>query len=86
MTVEPLRKFVPVTVSVKAAPPAMAEFGLIEVIVAGLAVTWEAEDAAPPGFCTVMLRVAAEAREAVGMVAVIDVVVPAVTVKAVLPT
>jgi len=48
-------------------------------------VRWEAADATPPGFWTVMLSVAAAASEAVGTVAVIEVAVPAVTVRAVEP-
>jgi hypothetical protein len=50
MTVEPLRKLVPVTVIAKAAPPAMAELGLSEAIVGALTVSLDAADAAPPGF------------------------------------
>jgi hypothetical protein len=85
MTVEPLRKFVPVTVRVKAAPPATAELGLSEEIVAALIARLDAAEAAPPGFFTVIARLPEDASEAVGTVAVIDVAVPAVTTRAVEP-
>lgn len=53
-TTEPLAKLVPLTVSVKPAPPWLAEFGL-RVVMAGAAVTVKltADDAWPPGFATV---------------------------------
>ena len=85
MTVEPLRKFVPVTVMVNAAPPATAELGLSVVIAGALTAILEAAEAAPPGFLTVMPTLPEEAREAVGTVAVIEVAVPAVTARAVEP-
>jgi hypothetical protein len=83
--VEPLRKFVPVTVRVKAAPPATAELGLSEPIVAALITRLDAAEAAPPGFFTVMARLPEVASDALGTVAVMDVAVPAVTTKAVDP-
>jgi hypothetical protein len=58
-TVEELKKSVPLTVSVKAGPPAVAEAGLRLVIVGtGTAtVTWTALEALPTVFATVMLAV-----------------------------
>jgi hypothetical protein len=85
MTVEPLRKLVPVTVIVNAAPPATAELGLIDVIAGALTAMLEADEVAPPGFFTVMPTLPEEASEAVGTVAVIEVAVPAVATKAVEP-
>jgi hypothetical protein len=85
MTVEPLRKFVPVTVMLKAAPPTTAELGLSELIVGALTVKLEADDAAPPGFLTVIASGPEVASDAVGTVAVIEVAVPAVTTRAVEP-
>jgi len=85
ITVEPLTKFVPATVSVNAAPPASAEVGLREVIVGPATVNVDAEDFAPPGLCTVMLSAPVLAIRVGGSVAVIDVEVPAVTASAVAP-
>jgi hypothetical protein len=50
ITVELLRKLVPVTVIVKAALPAGMVFGLNEVIAGPLTVNLDAADVAPPGF------------------------------------
>ena len=85
MTVEPLRKLVPVTVSVKAEEPATAVAEDRVVIVGAPTVRVEAVEIAPPGFLTVMLSEPALASDAVGTVAVIEVAVPAVTVRAVEP-
>jgi hypothetical protein len=85
ITVEPLKKFVPVTVSVNAAAPATAEVGLNEVIVGPTTVTVDAEDLAPPGFCTVRLSLPVLAATLTDIVAVMDLAVPAVTVNAVVP-
>jgi hypothetical protein len=78
-------KLVPVTVIVVSPDPATTELGVKEVMAGALAVKCEAGDAAPPGFWTVILSVPAAASEAVGIVAVIDVAVPAVAVNAVEP-
>jgi hypothetical protein len=43
-TVEPARKFAPVTVSVKAAPPAIAAAGLNDPIMGALTENVDAED------------------------------------------
>jgi hypothetical protein len=84
-TVAPERKPVPLTVSVKAGPPAVAEVGLRLVITgaAGLIVKVAAADEAPPGFITTTLATpAAEIRfagtAAVNCVALTKVVVSAV--------
>jgi hypothetical protein len=85
MTVDPLRKLVPVTVMVNAAPPATAELGLSDVIAGALTTMFEAAEVAPPGFLTVTPTLPEEASEAVGTVAVIEVAVPAVATRAVEP-
>ena len=80
-----MTKFVPVTVSVKALPPACAVVGESELMVGDATVSWAAAVVAPPGFFTVIAKVPGEARLAVGTVAVTLVAVPAVTVRAVEP-
>ena len=59
--------------------------GDAEVRLDAVTVSLEAAETAPPGFFTVMVSVPAVASEAEGTVAVIEVAVPAVTVKAVVP-
>ena len=81
----PGTKLVPVTVSVVAAEPPAMVLGLSEVMDGATTVILEAADAAPPGLFTVTLRLPTEARALKGAVAVIEVAVPAVTVKAVEP-
>ena len=76
MTVEPLRNPVPVTVSVKAAPPATAVDGLREVILGPLVVKVDPEDIAALSFFTVTLAVPAEAIWAVVTAAVKEVALP----------
>jgi hypothetical protein len=83
--VEPLKKFVPVTVSVKGAPPAAIEVALSEVIVGPTTFRVDAADVVPPGLCTVRLSLPVVATMLAGMVAVMDVAVPAVTVNAIAP-
>ena len=85
MMVEPLTKLVPLTVSVNAGDPATVVDGDREAIVGAPTVRVEAVETAPPGFLTVMLSEPALASDAVGTVAVIEVAVPAVTVRAVEP-
>jgi len=74
MTVAPETKFAPVALSVKAAPPAAAEFGVradregAGALLVTLKVT--PPEAAPPGFTTVTLGAAAEAMRVVETVAV----------------
>ena len=85
ITVEPAKKFVPVTVSVKGAPPAAIEMALSEVMVGPTTITVDAADVVPPGLCTVRLSLPVVATMLAGMVAVMDVPVPAVTVNAVAP-
>jgi hypothetical protein len=78
-------KLVPVTVMVVSGEPATTELGLKDAIAGALTVRWDAAEAAPPGFLTVILSEAAAASEAVGTVAVIEVAVPAVATSAVEP-
>ena len=85
ITVEPLTKFAPVTVSVNGALPAIAEEGLRDEIVGPLTMNAIAAEEAPPGFCTVRFNVPAAATRLAGMAAVMDVAVPAVTASAVVP-
>jgi len=81
----PLTKFVPVTLSVKGAPPATAEVGFSDVIAGPTTLRVEVDDVAPPGLCTVRLSLPVLATMLAGMVAVMDVAVPAVTANAVVP-
>ena len=62
-TTEPLTKFVPLTVRVKAEPPAVADVGLrlVSVGVGLLIVKGIAPDVTPPGFNTVTFTVPAVA-------------------------
>ena len=76
---------VPVTVSVVAADPATTDFGLIDAMVGPVTVNGEEMEVAPPGFCTVTPRLPAVPSRVLGMVAVMDVAVPAVTLSAVAP-
>ena len=76
ITVEPLRKPVPVTVRVKAAPPATAVVGLSVVIFGPLMVKLDDGDDAVLVFFTVTAAVPAEASWAVVTAAVRDVEVP----------
>jgi hypothetical protein len=73
-TTEPFTKLLPVTVSVKAGPPAAALLGERELNVgAGAAcviVKFRALDAAPPGFTTVTEAVPALVRSVAGIAAV----------------
>ena len=85
MTVEVFRKLVPATVSVKGAEPAAAFAGDSEAMVGLLSARLEAADVAPLAFFTVMLSGPAVASRAAVTVAVMEVVVPAVTVNAVEP-
>ena len=84
-TVELVTKFVPVTVSVKAAPAATAVLGASVVIVGPTTVKVDAEDVAPPGLCTVRLSLPMLPTRVGDIVAVMDVEVPAVTASAVVP-
>jgi hypothetical protein len=85
-TVEVLRKLVPFTVSVNAAPPVIAEAGLrLEINGAGLFTTKLcALDVPPPGdgFTTVMLAVPAAAMSAAVIAAVNRVLLTKVVVRA----
>ena len=58
----------PLTVTVKAGPPAVAELGERPAIegVGGLIVNVSALEVAPPGFCTVMLALPCEAIKLAG--------------------
>ena len=86
ITVEPpLTKFAPVTVSAKGAPPATAEVGLSDVISGPTTVRVEVDDVAPPGLCTARLSLPVLASMLAGMLAVMEVAVPAVTANAVVP-
>ena len=71
-TTEPFTKLVPVTVSVKAEPPAVADDGLTLAIVGTglLMVKGMAPDVTPPGFNTVTFTVPAAAISAVAIEAV----------------
>ena len=84
ITVEPLRKPVPVTVRVKAAPPAEAAAGLNEVIAGALMVNGDDAEPALPVF-TVTFAVPAEASWAVVTAAVSEVALTYVVVSAVVP-
>jgi hypothetical protein len=84
-TLEPLTKFVPVTVSWKPGPPATAGLGLSDAIVGPLTVNVRTEEEAPPGFCTVKLSMPALETRLAGIVAAMDVAVPLVTANAVVP-
>ena len=87
MTVEPFRKFVPVTVRVKSEAPAAMLLGLRVPTVGAWEVSVTAADVAPPfGFLTVTFKLPALDSALDERVAVMDVAVPAVTVNAVLPT
>ena len=76
LTVAPLRKLLPFTVSLNEAPPAVALLGLIEEIAGGLLalvmVKVRALDVPPPGagLTTVMVAVPAEATSEAGTIAV----------------
>src|SRR5580658_8846069 len=89
VTVAPETKFVPVALSVKAAPPAAAEFGVradregAGALLVTLKVT--PPEAAPPGFTTVTLGVAAEAMRFVETVAVSLALLENTVVSGVLP-
>ena len=85
ITVEPVTKFVPATVSVKSAPPAAAVAGVSEAILGAPIEKMDGVDAAPPGLCTVTLRFPALVIDAAGTVAVMLVAVPAVTVNGTVP-
>jgi hypothetical protein len=78
-------KFVPVTLRVNAGPPATAVAGFNTAMVGAPTAKVEPGEVAPPGLCTVRLRLAALASEAVGIVAAMLVAVPAVTVNAFVP-
>ena len=75
ITVEPLPKFVPATVSVKGAPAATAEGGVSDVITGPLTVNVLAEET-PLGFRTVTFCGPAEASWALVTAAVSDVALP----------
>jgi hypothetical protein len=85
-TVAPERNPVPLTVSVKAGPPAVAEVGLRLVITgaAALIVKVAAADELPPGFFTTTLALPADAIRLAGAAAVNCVLLPKVVVSAVL--
>ena len=76
ITVEVLRKPVPVTVRVKAAPPATAVAGLNDVILGALTVNLDAVEDALLVFFTVTLGVPAEASWVVVTAAVSEVALP----------
>jgi len=78
-------KFVPVTVRVVLAAPAVTDVGLSEVMVGPLTVNVLAAEAAVLVFFTVRLSAPGVTMEVAGMVAVMDVAVPAVTVNWVEP-
>jgi hypothetical protein len=83
-TFHPLTKPEPLTVSVKAAPPAMAEPGLSPAITggAGLMVNVAAFDKPPPGLSTVTLALPGEAISLAGMAALSWVALTKVVVTA----
>ena len=85
VSVVPAMKFVPVTVIVVAAAPAVTEAGLNDVMAGPLTVKVLAVDAAVLVFLTVRLCAPGVTMEVAGMVAVMDVAVPAVTVNWVVP-
>jgi len=76
ITLEPATKFVPVTVSVKGAPPAAIEVGLSDAIVGLLAVNVAAEEEAALVFWTVTLDDPAEASWVLVTAAVSEVELP----------
>ncbi len=71
-TTDPLIKFVPFTVRVKAAPPAKVVLGemLVSVGIGLFTTRANAAEAPPSGFTTVMERVPAEAMSLAGIAAV----------------
>lgn len=71
----------------KLVPTAAVDGERLEIVGVAAAemVSVDAADVAPPGFCTVMLTLPAVASNAAGTVAVMLVVVLAVTVSAVVP-
>jgi hypothetical protein len=76
ITVEPATKFVPVTVSVKGAPPATAEGGLSDAMVGPLTVNALAEEEAALVFWTVTFGDPAEVTWALATAAVSEVALP----------
>ena len=81
---DPGRKFVPVTVIVKALAPAAMLLGLSAAIAGALTVNALPAEATAP-FFTVTLKAAAAAVAVAGTVAVMTVAVPVSTVKAAVP-
>ena len=75
-TVEPATKFIPVTVSVKGAPPAKAEAGLSDAMAGPLTVNALAGEEAVLVFWTVTFGEPAEASWALVTAAVSDVALP----------
>jgi len=73
ITVEPLRKFDPLTVSVKPVDPATAEVGLSELILGALTVNVLAEETAVLAFLTVTLTAPAVSIWVLVTAAVMDV-------------
>ena len=78
-------KLVPTMVTLVAAAPATALFGVTEVMAGPLTVNVLAADVAELPFFTVTLWAPAVTMDVAGTVAVMDVAVPAVTVNCVLP-
>ena len=78
-------KLVPTMVTLVAAAPATALFGVTDVMVGPLTVKVLAAEVAELPFLTVTLNVPAVTMDVAGTVAVIDVAVPAVTVSCVAP-
>ena len=85
VSVVPATKFVPVTVMVVAAAPAVTEAGLTELMAGPFTVNVLAVDAAVLVFLTVRLCAPDVTRDVAGMVAVMEVAVPAVTINWVEP-
>ena len=85
--VAPSRKFVPLMVSVNAAPPATAVFGerLVMVGTGGLTVRGTGPDTAPPGFVTVTGIAPGRVSRLAGTCAVSCVVLPKVVASAASP-
>ena len=82
----PAMKLVPAMVSVVLPDPAAIVLGLSEEMAGAATVSVDAADVPEEfGLCTVMLREPAVSMALLGTVAVIEVAVPAVTVKAVEP-
>src|SRR5579872_641654 len=79
-TMEPGTKFVPVTVRLKAWPPAVAEAGF-RLVIAGALTANCALAAAPPGFDTATLKVPARVKRLAGTAATICVPLAEVTVS-----